>query len=217
MAILTIHADETLKKQVESLVSERRFSLEDGVSAFLSEIVRTRSLPIDLHLDLIPRAAAEAPRTAEPAVPAPASEKVETVPAAQSGGWNDADDWEDLPAPAILTKPGVDAFVSIICSIPFGKLSSWTDLEKKLTASYGFEVTKPLRDAWPKLTADGLAIPYWRVLSDRGAVKADITCSRELREAMLRAEGHEFADSPRGRGSVRTVKNYKEKTVRFGG
>ena len=204
--------DEDLRERVLSLAAERNCSVGDAVRAFLAEIVRTRSLPIDLHL----RAQKGVPES-----PAFAKDKTAEDNAAaarsEASGADDGDDWTDLPVPAIVPKPGVDAFVSLICSIPFGKLSSWTDLEKTLTAAAGFDVTKPLREAWPKLTDDGLAIPYWRVLADRGAVKADITCSRELREAMLRAEGHEFADSARGRGSVRTVKNYKEKTVRFGG
>lgn len=209
MAALTIHVNEDLKKRVLALAEKGHFSVDEAIRAYLSEIVRTRSLPIDLRLRGIPDGKTgivpyESLEKEIPAAPAPVTVKDA-----------DPDDWSDLPVPAITPKPGVEAFVALVCSIPAGKLSCWSDLEKALTAKAGFEVSKPLRAEWPKFTGDGLAIPYWRVLSDRGTVKADVTCSRELREAMLLAEGHEFSESARGRGTVRTVKNYKAKTVRF--
>ena len=211
MAILTIHLNEELKKRVLALAEKGQFSIDEAIRTYLSEIVRTRSLPIDLRLRGIP----SGNTGAVPSEPAPPEKRIPDAPAPVTAKDADRDDWSELPVPAITPKPGVEAFVALVCSVPYGKLSCWSDLEKTLAAKAGFEVSKPLRAEWPKFTEDGLAIPYWRVLGDRGTVKADVTCSRELREAMLLAEGHEFSESARGRGTVRTVKNYKAKTVRF--
>ena len=71
-----------------------------------------------------------------------------------------------------LTGSLVDKFVSLICSIPDGMLSTWEDLEDLLSQKTGTEVKKPLHDDWPKTTTLAghgeervVAIPYWRVLS----------------------------------------------------
>ena len=68
-------------------------------------------------------------------------------------------------------------FINEICSVPEGSLTRWSDMEEKLTAAYGTEVKRPLSIRWPATTTNvygvEVEIPYWRIVGERGAVRAD--------------------------------------------
>ena len=117
----------------------------------------------------------------------------------------------------------VNKFITLICSIPDGFLSTWEDLEWVIGGEDG-AVEKPLHDEWPRTVtipteADSearqgksVAVPYWRVLSWAGSTKGEVTCNRDLREAMLAAEGHELVTTGRG---MRVVRGYRGKLVEW--
>ena len=115
--------------------------------------------------------------------------------------------------PPLEGLSAVEKFIALICLIPDGFLSTWEDLETAIGSD------KPLHDEWPKTTAitEGgevrkVAIPYWRVLSWRGSTKGELTCSRDLRETMLTAEGHEVITTGRG---IKVVRGYRHKLVKW--
>ena len=122
------------------------------------------------------------------------------------------------PATSLVSK-----LVTLICSIPDGLLSTWEDLEWAIGGENG-AVEKPLHDEWPRTVriptgtdseagqGKSVAVPYWRVLSWAGSTKGEVTCNRDLREAMLAAEGHELVTTGRG---MRIVRGYKAKLVRW--
>ena len=68
-------------------------------------------------------------------------------------------------------------FIDTICAVPEGKLTRWKDMEARLSAQYGTEVTRPQSIRWPATTTNvygvEVEIPYWRIVGDRGAVRGD--------------------------------------------
>ncbi len=129
-----------------------------------------------------------------------------------------------IPIPELdSATPLVSKFIALICSIPDGLLTTWEDLEWAIGGENG-AVEKPLHDEWPRTVtipteADSeagqgksVAVPYWRVLSWAGSTKGEVTCNRDLREAMLAAEGHELVTTGRG---MRIVRGYKSKLVKW--
>ena len=86
--------------------------------------------------------------------------------------------------------------IDAICSVPEGMLTRWSDMEEGLSAKYGVEMKRPASVRWPAAKEDGTEIPYWRVVTERGAVRGyDGICSKELQEGMLRAEGYELVEA----------------------
>ena len=152
-------------------------------------------------------------QAAEPKRPEAANEKPEEAVAEQPEA---AEKNVVVPVPPLSGTP-VERFVSLICSIPDGLLSTWEELEEIIG------IGKPLHSEWPrsirihsstaseggKEGAREVAIPYWRVLGRAGSTKGDVTC---LREMMLTAEGHEIVTVGRG---MREVKGYKKKLVKW--
>ena len=129
-----------------------------------------------------------------------------------------------IPIPELdSATPLVSKFVSLICTIPDGLLSTWEDLEWAIGGTDG-AVEKPLHDEWPRTVTiptgtdseagqgKQVAVPYWRVLSWAGSTKGEVTCNRDLREAMLAAEGHELVTTGRG---MRVVQGYRGKLVEW--
>ena len=113
-------------------------------------------------------------------------------------------------------KAGTEDFIALICSVPSGSLTRWSDLEACLSARTGREVSVPKRAEWPRVNGDGLAIPYWRVVTERGAVRGyEGICSKELQEGMLRAEGYELVEVGHGIFTGLKVADYKSKLVTF--
>lgn len=108
-------------------------------------------------------------------------------------------------------------FIGEICSIPSGSLTRWKDMETKLSARYGTEVTRPQNVRWPATITmpDGtvIKIPYWRIVSERGAVRGDKMIEQSVQEEMLKAEGHTFIASGHGIFSGIKVDGWKEKLV----
>ena len=108
-------------------------------------------------------------------------------------------------------------FIGEICSIPSGSLTRWKDMETKLSARYGTEVTRPQNVRWPATITmpDGteIKIPYWRIVSERGAVRGDKMIEQSVQEEMLKVEGHTFIASGHGIFSGIKVDGWKEKLV----
>ena len=196
MSILTVKVDDKLKDQAESVLEELGLDIPTAVRMYLKSIVRENGLPSDLMTG----AGSENPRASSPKANTAESVKEKKTTAA--------------PTPAV--KVGTDAFVELICSVPDGFLTRWSDMEDYLSVQMRAPVSRPSRAEWPKTNADGLVIPYWRVVSERGAVRGDPeTCSRELQEEMLKTEGHTFVESGHGVFSGIKVADYKHKLVIF--
>lgn len=107
-------------------------------------------------------------------------------------------------------------FVALICAVPSGSLTRWSDMEAYLSAKAGGEVTVPKEAEWPRVNGEGLAIPYWRVVTERGAVRGTPgICPKDLQEGMLRAEGYVLEEAGHGTFSGLKVAGYKDKLVKF--
>ncbi len=110
----------------------------------------------------------------------------------------------------------VEDFVALICAVPSGALTRWSDIEAYLSEKAGGEVSVPRGAEWPRVNREGLAIPYWRVVSERGAVRGTPgICTKELQEAMLRAEGYILEEAGHGIFTGLKVAGYKDKLVKF--
>ena len=107
-------------------------------------------------------------------------------------------------------------FVALICKVPSGSLTRWSDMEAYLSAKAGCEVTVPKGAEWPRFNEEGLAIPYWRVVTERGAVRGTPgICAKDLQEGMLRAEGYVLEKAGHGTFTGLKVAGYKDKLVKF--
>lgn len=108
-------------------------------------------------------------------------------------------------------------FIDAICAVPEGKLTRWKDMEARLTAQYGTEVKRPASVRWPATTANvygvEVDIPYWRIVSDRGAVRGDKMIKQAVQEEKLKAEGHKFVSAGHGIFTGIKVEGWKEKLV----
>jgi len=104
-------------------------------------------------------------------------------------------------------------FINEILSVPAGSLTRWSDMEAKLSAAYGTEVKRPQSIRWPATTDDGVEIPYWRIVGERGAVRGDKMIEQSVQEEKLKVEGHEFVNAGHGIFSGIKVEGYKEKLV----
>lgn len=108
-------------------------------------------------------------------------------------------------------------FINEICSVPEGSLTRWSDMEEKLTATYGTEVKRPLSIRWPATTTNvhgvEVEIPYWRIVGERGAVRGDKMIEQAVQEEKLKAEGHEFESTGHDRFAGIKVSGYKEKLI----
>ena len=193
MAVVTVKLDETLKNDASSVLEGLGLDLSSAVRLCLEAIVSERGIPFAATLSAA-RPAAARPASPSPAVPGRAVKK---------------------PQAAAKVSDGPEAFIDLICSVPVGSLTRWTDMEAFLSGKYGREIRCPERADWPKMREGKLAIPYWRVVSERGAVKEDAACSKELREQMLTAEGHALVPSREGSFGGVKVEGYKDKLVQF--
>jgi alkylated DNA nucleotide flippase Atl1 len=97
--------------------------------------------------------------------------------------------------------------------VPEGKLTRWSDMEAKLSAAYGTEVKRPASIRWPAATDDGVEIPYWRIVGERGAVRGDKMIEQSVQEEKLTAEGHAFESAGHGIFTGIKVSGYKEKLI----
>ena len=188
MAFVAIKVDEALKNDATVILEELGLDVPTAVRMYLKAIVRENDLP------------------------AAVKEECGTLPGAGRQGKRTP---AGTAAPMPVKAAGTQDFIALICSVPVGGLTRWSDMEAFLSKKYGAEVRIPLRAEWPKINVEGLAIPYWRVVTDRGAVRADASCSKELREEMLKAEGHAFVPAGHGIFTGIKVADYKSKIVKF--
>ena len=239
MSTIRLKVEDELYKAINEILEEKDITISEAVTSYLRAVIWTNSLALDAVLNKTtptPGVEEVGYTQIKMEVPKPRRKKAElrqmplpterlvtaqteqqtareaSIPEPQAVGKNQA---------AVPTLAGslVDKFVSLICSIPDGMLSTWEEMEDLLSQKTGTEVKKPLHDDWPKTTTLSdcgkervVAIPYWRVLSWRGSTKGEVTCSRDLRETMLKAEGHEVITTARG---MKVVRDYKKKLVKW--
>ena len=231
MAIITVKVEEALKNNVAAVLDELGLDTPTAIRMYLKSIVRENGLPISTKLPETaapcccksaeePCACAEEPEEA-PVEEAPAAEaeavEEEAAPAVEEAPV------EEPAAPKIVidydTRNGRKAvaqlFIDTICQVPAGSLSRWSDMEAKLTAEYGVEVTRPQNIRWPAAANDGTEIPYWRIVGERGAVRGDKMIEQAVQEEKLKAEGMEFVPAGHGIFSGIKVDGYKDKLVKW--
>jgi addiction module RelB/DinJ family antitoxin len=237
MAIITVKVEEALKNNVAAVLDELGLDTPTAIRMYLKSIVRENGLPISTKLPAAPCcckseeepcACAEEPEEA-PVEETPAEEApVEEAPAAEAVEEEAAPTVEEAPveepkAPKIVidydTRNGRKAvaqlFIDTICQVPAGSLSRWSDMEAKLTAECGTEVTRPQNIRWPAAANDGTEIPYWRIVGERGAVRGDKMIEQSVQEEKLKAEGMEFVSAGHGIFSGIKVDGYKDKLVKW--
>ena len=213
MPIITVKVEDALKDQAASVLDELGLDLPTAIRMYLKALVRENGVPISTKLPKEPSApAAPAVEETAPAEEAPVEEAepeeepavVEAPEAAESAVIID-----------YTTKNGRKAisrlFIDEICSVPEGKLTRWKDMEAKLSAKYGTEVTRPQSIRWPAAKEDGTEIPYWRIVGDRGAVRGDKMIEQAVQEEKLKAEGHAFISAGHDRFAGIKVEDWKKK------
>ena len=236
--IITVKVDEELKNQAAAVLEELGLDAPTAIRMYLKSIVRENGLPINTKLQAKPcccgtptavttpvveEAAAPAgkivsadelfeeelptPAVEEPTDPVVEEEKADEEPVAEEAAVTiDYDTRAGRKAVAAL-------FIDAICAVPAGSLTRWSDLEAKLSAAYGTEVKRPASIRWPATTDDGVEIPYWRIVGERGAVRGDKMIDMDVQKEKLKAEGHEFVNAGHGIFSGIKVEGYKEKLV----
>ncbi|MBR4206319.1 MAG: type II toxin-antitoxin system RelB/DinJ family antitoxin [Clostridia bacterium] len=201
--------DKTLRDEVNAILEELGLDLPTAIRIYMKSIVREKGIPMSLSLAPCdaPCANCECKCTSEEEVIEEAAE--ESAP-------------EAAPVKASPKKAapkakaiGADDFIRLICAVPEGSLTRWKDMEEYLSKTAGVEIKRTLRFKWPKTNEEGEAIPYWRVVTERGAVRDDKACTKELQEEMLKREGHAFVSAGHDRFSGIKVENYKKKLVNF--
>lgn len=196
MPILTVRIDETLRSEAADVLDELGLDIPTAVRMYLKAVVREKGLPIATKIDA-------ASSECEVPASAPIAESV-PVPA-------------DAPVIDYGTRDGRKAvaalFIDEILAVPAGKLTRWRDLEANLTLRCGVEVTRPQSVRWPKTTADGTVIPYWRIVGERGAVRGDKMIEADVQKEKLKAEGHTFVDAGHGIFCGIKVDGWREKLV----
>ena len=238
MAVITIKVDEALKDRSAAVLEELGLDLPTAIRMYLKSVVRENGLPISTKLPSPVCVCAEAPAAEEtPAEEAPAEEApAEEAPAVlldeeaeqaleEDDLIDDVAAEEKAPAkePAVVidyeTRAGRKAvaalFMDTILSVPAGQLTRWSDMEEALTARYGTEVKRPASVRWPAVNQDGAAIPYWRIVGERGAVRGDKMIEQSVQEEKLKEEGHEFVPAGHGIFSGIKVDGYKDKLVKW--
>ena len=232
--LLTVKVDDELKAQATAVLEELGLDAPTAIRMYLKSIVRENGLPINTKLPAKPcccasSASVTTPTAAEeesvPVATTPVVEEVEeptaelTTPAVEEAEESAAE--EPAPeAPVVIdydTRAGRKAvaalFIDAICAVPEGKLTRWSDMEAKLSKEYGTEVKRPASIRWPATTADGVEIPYWRIVGERGAVRGDKMIDQKVQEEKLTAEGHTFESTGHGIFTGIKVEGYKEKLV----
>ena len=208
MPILSVKVDETLKNDAGAVLDELGLDLPTAVRMYLKAVVRENGLLICTSLNgpaapCACRTEAETPCYCACEEPAAAPAEPEKEPAAEK------------PAAPTDKDALVSDFVSLICSVPAGSLTRWTDMETCLTERAGTAVVRPVRVNWPEANAAGEPVPYWRVVTERGAVRGDAFITKEAQEEKLKKEGHAFIPAGHGIFTGIKVEGYKKKLVKF--
>lgn len=238
MAIITVKVEEALKNNVAAVLDELGLDTPTAIRMYLKSIIRENGLPISTKLPesavpcccntaekpcvcaeeaapVIETPSEETPVEEEPAVEAPIKEEaapvVEEAPAKAPAAPKIVIDYETRKG----RKAVAQLFIDTICAVPAGSLSRWSDMEAKLTAEYGTEVTRPQNIRWPAAKDDGEEIPYWRIVGERGAVRGDKMIEQAAQEEKLKAEGMEFVPAGHGIFSGIKVDGYKDKLVKW--
>ena len=184
--MIRINIEDELYNAVKSITEEKDISISDSIVAYFRAVVQTNSLAIDTSLTSAPRQYSfeqpmlqmkmdvqKAPRkmktppdftqvplpTEEPAIAPEEEPSIIPVSVAERAP-------RQVTIPELTGSP-VDKYITLICSIPDGLLSTREDMEAVVSSP------KPLHDEWPRTIQlrndDGeekvVAIPYWRVLS----------------------------------------------------
>ena len=195
--------EKRLLTEAEPILDALGLELSTAARAFLKAVVRERGLPLPLRLCPTDETrAAETLPDADDRLPDAAEADLPEEDAPEKDAGEDAE-----------SRTGVEDFVRLICAVPKGALTRWSDLESCLSARHGCEVRKPVRVRWPETTREGKPIPYWRVVTERGAVREDAVCPKGEREKRLRAEGHSFVKAGHGKFIGEKVADYKTKLV----
>ena len=214
MPIITVKVEDALKNQAASVLDELGLDLPTAIRMYLKALVRENGVPINTKLTKnqnVAPAVPAAPEAEEPVEEAVPVEEEKPV----------AVDEPKVAEPAVIidytTKNGRKAisklFIDAICAVPEGKLTRWKDMEAKLSAAYGMEVTRPQNIRWPATKDDGTEIPYWRIVGERGAVRGDKMIDMDVQKEKLTAEGHAFESAGHGIFTGIKVEGYKEKLV----
>ncbi len=218
MPIITVKVEDALKDQAASVLDELGLDLPTAIRMYLKALVRENGVPISTKLPKEPSApAAPAVEETAPAEEAPVEEAPveEAEPEEEPAVVEAPEAAESAVVIDYTTKNGRKAisrlFIDEICSVPEGKLTRWKDMEAKLSAKYGTEVTRPQSIRWPAAKEDGTEIPYWRIVGDRGAVRGDKMIEQAVQEEKLKAEGHAFISAGHDRFAGIKVEDWKKK------
>lgn len=236
MPIITIKVDEALKEQASVVLDELGLDVPTAIRMYLKSVVRENGLPIDTKLPKKPCCCKPAGKTITTdelfeEEPAPVIEDEPVVTVVEDEAAAETEPAVTAVEPVIeeetvgSIKPALDyetrsgrkaiaaLFIDAICAVPAGSLTRWKDIEAKLSADYGTEVTKPASIRWPATKEDGTEIPYWRIVGDRGAVRGDKMIEMDVQKAKLEAEGHTFIDAGHGIFTGIKVEDWKKKLV----
>ena len=216
MPIITVKVEDALKDQAASVLDELGLDLPTAIRMYLKALVRENGVPISTKLPKEPSApAAPAAPAVEETAPAEEAPVEEAEPEEEPAVVEAPEAAESAVVIDYTTKNGRKAisklFIDEICSVPEGKLTRWKDMEAKLSAKYGTEVTRPQSIRWPAAKEDGTEIPYWRIVGDRGAVRGDKMIEQAVQEEKLKAEGHAFISAGHDRFAGIKVEDWKKK------
>lgn len=103
----------------------------------------------------------------------------------------------------------VAMFIQLLMKVPDGKITRWEDIFAYLSKLYDKEVWELPHRPFPHIDSHNRSIPYWRIVSSRGALEENRWNSREQQKKQLILEGLPVIQRGSIEGSYR-VKDYKE-------
>ncbi len=80
-------------------------------------------------------------------------------------------------------------YIQLISKVPCGCITCWRDINDFLGKLYGRSTQERSRKMYPPTDQDNNAIPYWRVVSDRGVLQGFQNISKEEQRERLTQEG----------------------------
>ena len=118
-----------------------------------------------------------------------------------------------FPQTVFPVRVSAREYAELVAQIPKGALSTSKEIEQVLARRYGVERVEydgllpkffdPATGKVSVLPEEGMeAIPFYRVLSERGFVRETRSFSKETAVEMLRAEGHEVVEAGKGKYRV---------------
>lgn len=167
-SLLQVRVDAEDREKASEILESLGTNLSAAVNMLIKQIIITEGIPFDVK-----RSNSLSPHTR------------------MNAHGSDMDSLVVIPALPARIIPAIE-YTNLISMIPAGKIAREEDINTYFAEKYHVERAKPDYSGWPVYGNDGIAIPYWRVISSRGYVSGSHHCDANRQYEMLTQEGIEL-------------------------